>query len=110
MRVAIHHDVPAFDRDEVAGGEVAMDEVAAEAIEVKDTGIGIPKDALGHIYERFYRVDKSHSREIGGTGLGLAITKNAISMHRGTIKVTSEENVGTTVLVSIPLIYVKKDQ
>ena len=79
-------------------------------LEVKDTGIGIPKDALGHIYERFYRVDKSHSREIGGTGLGLAITKNAISMHRGTIKVTSEENVGTTVLVSIPLIYVKKDR
>ncbi|MBP5298905.1 MAG: two-component sensor histidine kinase, partial [Lachnospiraceae bacterium] len=79
-------------------------------LEVKDTGIGIPKDALGHIYERFYRVDKSHSREIGGTGLGLAITKNAISLHRGTIKVTSEENVGTTVLVSIPLIYVKKDQ
>ena len=78
-------------------------------LEVKDTGIGIPKDSIGHIYERFYRVDKSHSREIGGTGLGLAITKNAISMHKGTIKVTSEEGVGTTVVVNIPLIYVKKD-
>lgn len=78
-------------------------------LEVKDTGIGIPKEALGHIYERFYRVDKSHSREIGGTGLGLAITKNAISMHKGSIKVESEENVGTVVNVKIPLTYQKQE-
>ena len=57
-------------------------------LEVKDTGIGIPQDSLDKIYERFYRVDKSHSREIGGTGLGLAITKNAVLMHRGSITVS----------------------
>ena len=48
--------------------------------------MGIPEDSLEHIFERFYRVDKSHSREIGGTGLGIAITRNAILMHRGAIK------------------------
>jgi signal transduction histidine kinase len=74
-------------------------------VEVSDSGIGIPHDAIEHIYERFYRVDKSHSREIGGTGLGLAITRNAILMHRGSINVNSEEGVGTVFLVKIPLTY-----
>lgn len=60
-------------------------------LKVEDSGIGIPEDSLEHIYERFYRVDKSHSREIGGTGLGLAITRNAVLMHRGAIKVFSTE-------------------
>lgn len=72
-------------------------------IQVEDTGIGIPEDALGQIYERFYRVDKSHSREIGGTGLGLAITKNAIQLHRGSIKVKSVLGEGTVFTVKIPL-------
>ena len=75
-------------------------------VEVSDSGIGIPQESIEHIYERFYRVDKSHSREIGGTGLGLAITKNAILMHRGTIDVTSEEGKGTTFTVKIPLSYI----
>ena len=74
--------------------------------EVSDSGIGIPEDSLAQIYERFYRVDKSHSREIGGTGLGLAITKNAVLMHRGSITVTSTEGEGSTFLVKIPLNYV----
>ncbi len=74
--------------------------------EVSDSGIGIPEEALAHIYERFYRVDKSHSREIGGTGLGLAITKNAVLMHRGSITVTSTEGEGTSFLVKIPLTYI----
>ncbi len=74
--------------------------------QVSDSGIGIPEDSLGHIYERFYRADKSHSREIGGTGLGLAITKSAVLMHRGSITVTSTEGEGTSFLVKIPLIHI----
>ena len=75
-------------------------------VKVEDSGIGIPEDSLEHIYERFYRVDKSHSREIGGTGLGLAITRNAILMHRGAIKVFSTEGEGTIFNVRIPLNYI----
>ncbi|MDE6420453.1 MAG: two-component sensor histidine kinase [Lachnospiraceae bacterium] len=76
-------------------------------VEVSDSGIGIPEESMDHIYERFYRVDKSHSREIGGTGLGLAITRSAVLMHRGTIKAVSTVGEGTTFTVKIPLIYVK---
>lgn len=75
-------------------------------VKVEDNGIGIPEDALDHIYERFYRVDKSHSREIGGTGLGLAITRNVILMHRGAIKAFSTEGEGTIFTVRIPLKYI----
>ena len=71
-----------------------------------DSGIGIPEESIEHIYERFYRVDKSRSREIGGTGLGLAIARNAILMHRGSIKVTSKEGEGTVFTVKIPLTYI----
>lgn len=74
-------------------------------VRVEDSGIGIPEESLEHIYERFYRVDKSHSREIGGTGLGLAITRSAILMHRGAIKVHSREGDGTIFTVRIPLNY-----
>lgn len=75
-------------------------------VKVTDSGMGIPKEDQEHIFERFYRVDKSHSREIGGTGLGLAIARNAILVHRGSIKVYSNEGEGTTFTVRIPLIYV----
>ena len=75
-------------------------------VEVADSGVGIPRDSLEHIYERFYRVDKSRSREIGGTGLGLAITRSAILMHRGTIKAESIEGEGTTFTIRIPLKYI----
>ena len=75
-------------------------------VTVADSGIGIPEEAIDRIFERFYRVDKSHSREIGGTGLGLAITRSAIVMHRGAIKVRSEEHKGTTFSVRIPLNYI----
>lgn len=75
-------------------------------VEVADSGIGIPAESVDHIYERFYRVDKSRSREIGGTGLGLAITRGAILMHRGTIKVESIEGEGTTFTIRIPLKYI----
>lgn len=75
-------------------------------VTVADSGIGIPEESIAHIFERFYRVDKSHSREIGGTGLGLAIARSAIVMHRGAIRVYSKENEGTTFSVRIPLNYV----
>ena len=73
---------------------------------VEDSGIGIPEESLDHIYERFYRVDKSRSREIGGTGLGLAIARNAVIMHRGSIRAESVEGEGTTFTVKIPLSYI----
>ena len=75
-------------------------------LKVADSGIGIPKEDTEHIFERFYRVDKSHSREIGGTGLGLSIARNAVIMHRGAIKVHSEPGEGTTFTVRIPLTYI----
>ncbi len=75
-------------------------------VKVEDSGIGIPQEDQENIFERFYRVDKSHSREIGGTGLGLAITRSAVLMHHGAIKVYSEEGEGTTFTVRIPLKYV----
>lgn len=75
-------------------------------VEVADSGIGIPAESVDHIYERFYRVDKSRSKEIGGTGLGLAITRSAILMHRGMIKVESAEGEGTTFTIRIPLKYI----
>lgn len=75
-------------------------------VKVADSGMGIPQESLDHIFERFYRVDKSHSQEISGTGLGLAIARNAIITHRGAIKVHSEEGVGTTFTVRVPLNYI----
>lgn len=75
-------------------------------VKVADSGMGIPQESIDHIFERFYRVDKSHSREISGTGLGLAIARNAIIMHRGAIKVHSEEGEGTTFTIRVPLNYI----
>lgn len=75
-------------------------------VTVADSGMGIPEDSLSRIFERFYRVDKSHSREIGGTGLGLAITRSTIGRHHGVIKVFSKEGEGTTFSVRVPLSYI----
>ena len=75
-------------------------------IKVADSGIGIPQEDLDHIFERFYRVDKSHSKAISGTGLGLAIARNAVIVHRGAVKVHSEEGVGTVFTIRIPLNYI----
>ncbi len=76
-------------------------------VTVSDSGIGIPEDSLNLVFNRFYRVDKSRSREIGGTGLGLSITQSVILMHRGTIDVSSVLDEGTTFIVKIPLSFTK---
>ena len=76
-------------------------------VRVEDSGIGIPEESINKIFERFYRVDKARSRQSGGTGLGLAIVRNIIILHHGIIKVHSEENVGTTFTMRIPLNYVE---
>lgn len=71
-------------------------------LEVTDTGMGIPKDALTHVFERFYRVDKARSRATGGSGLGLAIVRSIVQRNRGEISVTSIEGEGTTFTVVFP--------
>ena len=79
-------------------------------IRVADSGIGIPQDCMDHIFERFFRVDKARSREVGGTGLGLAITLNVIQMHHGIIDAESTPGEGTTFSVRIPLNYVSRQE
>ncbi len=69
---------------------------------VKDTGIGIPEESRDRIFERFYRVDKSRSKEVGGTGLGLSIVKHAVMIHHGSIDVRSSVNEGTEFIVPLP--------
>jgi len=71
-------------------------------LSVKDTGIGIPKESLPLIFERFYRVDKSRSREVGGTGLGLSIVKHIAEAHKGKVWVESKIGEGSTFYVEIP--------
>ena len=73
------------------------------SVDIEDSGIGIPEESYERIYQRFYREDKSHSREVGGTGLGLAIARNIVLMHRGTISVSSVLGEGTVFSVKIPL-------
>ena len=70
-----------------------------KSVTVKDTGIGIPSEHQKRIFERFYRVDKSHSRMTGGTGLGLSIVKHIAEQHNARITLKSEINVGTEITV-----------
>ncbi|MDO4312603.1 MAG: ATP-binding protein [Eubacteriales bacterium] len=83
--------------------QVSVEKREAEAVlTVQDTGIGIPEKEIDRIFERFYRVDKSRSKEVGGTGLGLSIVKHAVQIHGAGIKINSQEGVGTKVCVSFP--------
>ena len=82
---------------------VNLNEINGKAVlEVKDTGIGIPDESIDRIFERFYRVDKSHSREIGGTGLGLSIVKHSAMIHNANIEVESKIGEGTSIKVIFP--------
>lgn len=87
-------------------GSVVSIEARAEknsiVIIVSDDGIGIPEEDLHHIFERFYRVDKSRSRTSGGTGLGLAIVKEIVEAHGGTVYAASEYGKGTNVVITLP--------
>ena len=73
-------------------------------ISITDEGLGIPRKDIGHVFDRFYRVDKARARSMGGTGLGLAISKEVVQLHGGKIWVTSVENKGSTFFISLPYI------
>ena len=89
----------------VAGGSVAVsvqDAPDGARLTVSDTGIGIPAEHRDKVFERFYRVDKSHSRQTGGTGLGLSIVKHGAALHGATVELESEEGRGTSVTLRFP--------
>jgi two-component system phosphate regulon sensor histidine kinase PhoR len=86
-------------------GEVRVEAQATDAtaqIIISDTGIGIPSEDLPRIFERFYRVDKARSREMGGTGLGLSIVKHVIEQMGGTVVVTSQVGQGSRFTLTVP--------
>ena len=85
------------------GGQAEPCEQDGKAVvSVADTGIGIAPEHRERIFERFYRVDKSHSKASGGTGLGLSIVKHAVQYHHGTVELHSEEGKGTTICILLP--------
>ena len=87
------------------GGKVDISVSETESnsvIKVKDNGIGIAPEEQNHIFERFYRVDKSHSKASGGTGLGLSIVKHAVQYHNGTVTIDSQIGKGTEITIAIP--------
>jgi len=83
--------------------KVDIKEEEEVVVQIQDQGRGIPPEDIEHIFQRFYRVDKTHSRKLGGTGLGLSIVKTIITKHDGTIEVTSELGKGTTFTITLPL-------
>ncbi|MFQ5901981.1 MAG: ATP-binding protein [Thermodesulfobacteriota bacterium] len=88
------------------GGKVSLNAFAIDSgvqVNIEDTGIGIPQKDIPRIFERFYRVDKGRSREMGGTGLGLAIVKHIIQVHRGHITVSSSPGKGSLFSIHLPI-------
>ena len=90
---------PPFNSPFIKGGK----EGGSVEISISDSGIGIPKEKIPKIFDRFYQVDGSHTREQEGTGIGLSLTKELVELHKGKIEVESEEGKGTTFIISIPL-------
>ena len=90
------------------GGRVAIRASAAGSpsgvvrVEVEDTGVGIPPDALEKVFNRFYQVDRARSREMGGTGLGLSIVKHLMRLHGGSVRVESEPDRGSRFILEFP--------
>ena len=89
-----------------AGGRIQMSAGRKDDVvwvSVRDNGIGIPKDDMERVFERFYRVDKARSRESGGTGLGLSIASEIVSRHNGEISIHSKLGKGTTITMTLPV-------
>jgi two-component system sensor histidine kinase BaeS len=90
-----------------AGGNIyinAYKEKENIKIHFKDEGVGIPKESLNHIFERFYRVDESRSKDTGGIGVGLTIVKSIVDLHKGKIEVKSKQNEGSEFIITLPII------
>jgi signal transduction histidine kinase len=89
--------------------DIEIDEdVSSLTVRIKDTGLGIPEEDLGQLFDRFYRVDKDRSRASGGSGLGLAISKQIVEMHGGDISVESEVGVGSIFEVHLPKAFLSR--
>lgn len=90
-----------------AGGNIyiyAYKEKESIKIHFRDEGVGIPKESLNHIFERFYRVDESRSKDTGGIGVGLTIVKSIVDLHKGKIEVKSKQNKGSEFIITLPII------
>lgn len=90
-----------------AGGNIyinAYKEKENIKIHFKDEGVGIPEESLNHIFERFYRVDESRSKDTGGIGVGLTIVKSIVDLHKGKIEVKSKQNEGSEFIITLPII------
>jgi signal transduction histidine kinase len=95
------------------GGEIAMTVGTIDSkavLEVKDNGIGIPPEALPRIFDRFYRVDKARSRDLGGAGLGLSIVKSICTAHHGRVEASSTPGQGSRFRVELPLATLPNDK
>ena len=94
----------------IAFFSIALSPSYCARLTVSDTGIGIPEDSLERVFERFYRVDKSRSKEVGGTGLGLSIVKGILRIHNAAYGVESGEGCGSVFWFELPLAKTEKNE